>query len=139
MVNGHKNDDTPVGANSPFSILAWLHGKILMLGCGLCPNTSMHGIEELTRPPYLLKKEKTLFTLIDSENKRSTAEYYCHDFSGWMQRYDKVSQLLSFSELKRGHVMEAECFLIDAASLWEKAKNKLIDDPFFFVEKIRCI
>lgn len=136
MVSGHKSDNTPVGAHSPFSMLARLHGKILMLGCGLCPNTSMHGVEELSRPPYLFKKEKTLFTLIDGKNNRRTDEYYCHDFSGWIQRYDRISQVLSESELRHGHVLEADCFLIDAASLWEKASNKLKENPLFFVDKI---
>ncbi|MCL2422239.1 MAG: AAC(3) family N-acetyltransferase, partial [Defluviitaleaceae bacterium] len=56
---GHDLDDTPVGPNSPLRKLRDLGGQILMLGCGLLPNTSMHGVEELAPPPYLFNGTTT--------------------------------------------------------------------------------
>ena len=42
----HHLDNTPVGIHSPFYKLQKAGGKILMLGCGISCNTSMHGVEE---------------------------------------------------------------------------------------------
>ena len=135
-IREHELDDTPVGRHSPFSLLAKNNGKILMLGCGLEPNTSMHGIEELFCPPYLLKKQKERFTLKNAQNQERQSDYLCHDFSGYLQRYERIEEILSGAELKCGHVANADCFLIDAAILWEKAGKVLNEQPLYFVEKI---
>jgi aminoglycoside 3-N-acetyltransferase len=136
FVREHWLDDTPVGSHSPLFLLAKRKGRILMLGCGLCPNTSMHGVEEISHPPYLMKKEKTSFKMIDSKKNIRYADHYCHDFTGFVQRYDRIEELLSETELNHGHVLNAECFLIDAAALWNKANQKLQEQPYFFVDKI---
>ena len=48
LTDRHALDDTPVGQFSPFRLLPEYHGKILMLGCGLRPNTFMHGVEAVS-------------------------------------------------------------------------------------------
>ena len=53
MLCDHVQDNTPCGQNSPFNRLIENAGKILMIGCGLTPNTTMHAVEEYVRPPYL--------------------------------------------------------------------------------------
>jgi len=53
VTSGHILDNTPCGKNSPFHRVMELNGKILFLGCGMNPNTSMHAIEELSNPDYL--------------------------------------------------------------------------------------
>src|ERR1051326_2272897 len=42
LLADHGRDDTPCGAHSPFNILTETGGKILLIGCGLRPNTTMH-------------------------------------------------------------------------------------------------
>ncbi len=50
FLDGHIIDDSPFGKNSPYSKLKDRKGKIIMLGCGLRPNTSMHALEQAGRP-----------------------------------------------------------------------------------------
>ncbi|MHC4717374.1 MAG: AAC(3) family N-acetyltransferase, partial [Planctomycetota bacterium] len=52
MLADHHLDTTPVGPRSPFRRVPDYGGQVLMLGCGLRPNTSIHGVEELAEPPY---------------------------------------------------------------------------------------
>jgi aminoglycoside 3-N-acetyltransferase len=134
LTAGHVKDRTPVGANSPLRLLAQRGGKILMLGCGLEPDTSMHGVEELVRPPYLFEKTPTVYTLIGEDGNEREAAYTAHDFAHTEQRYDRVEQLLNAEELQHGKVLQAECWLIDAAALWKKAEQKLREDPLWFVD-----
>ena len=63
-----------------------------MLGCGLRPNTSMHGIEELVEPPYLYGDHLT-YRLILADGEVIEKEYRRHNFRGWIQRYDRVAEV----------------------------------------------
>ena len=108
-----------------------------MLGCGLGPNTSMHAIEELLEPPYLYGESRRSYTLVLEDGSRTTREYRIHGFEGWRQRYDRVDQVLSPDKLKRGAVLGASSFLLDAAALREAAIARLREDPLFFVERVR--
>jgi aminoglycoside 3-N-acetyltransferase len=135
LTQDHFKDTTPVGANSPFSQLRRCGGKILMLGCGLRPNTSMHGVEELVKSPYLFKEQKTIYTLVDCNGKAHKAEYICHNFRGVIQRYDRIDGIMSKAELKQGKVLHADCSLIDAKALWNKAYEKLCVNPLYFVDE----
>lgn len=51
LLADHHLDQTPCGPHSPLSKLPRAGGQILMLGCGLRPNTSMHAIEETMDAP----------------------------------------------------------------------------------------
>ena len=137
MLEKHHLDDTPVGAHSPFRLLPEYGGKILFIGCGLKPNTSMHAVEELLEPPYLFE-DYAKFKIISNGiiiNKKMRR----HNFKGYEQRYDRVANLLSKKELKKGRVLSAEVFLLDAAALWEKAFLKLQENPLYFVDKLDMI
>ena len=70
LLADHSKDHTPCGAHSPFHRLPELNGKILMLGCGLHPNTSFHAIEEHIEPPYLFG-EPLEYELIDGAGQRT--------------------------------------------------------------------
>jgi len=109
-------------------------GKILMLGCGLRPNTSMHGVEELVRPPYLFQRSRVQY-VICSRIGQQVVWHYRHDFDGWVQRYDRLEQVMT-DGLTTGRVMEAKAFLIDARRMWEAAHAALLRDSFYFVEKL---
>ncbi|MBS1334084.1 MAG: AAC(3) family N-acetyltransferase, partial [Clostridiales bacterium] len=47
LTGAHHLDDTPCGPSSPFRRLRDAGGKVLFIGCGTRPNTSMHAVEEL--------------------------------------------------------------------------------------------
>ena len=133
ILKGHFLSDTPVGSGSPLALVPEYGGKILMLGCGLRPNTSMHGVEELVMPPYLFKPHKTLFTLVDKDGTETRKYYNCHNIaaSGTIQRYDRLADIM---DLKSQKVLEADCYLIDASEMWRKAHEALKKNEFYFVD-----
>lgn len=132
----HYKDRTPVGKNSPITKLKQVNGKILFLGCSSDRNTSIHGVEELTVPPYLFEKEKTEFYINDGE-KVMVATHTTHRH--FIQHYSKIEQLLEKGEIERGKVLKADCVLLNAKAVWEKGNAKLKEDPFFFVDKNECL
>lgn len=134
FIENHEEDSTPVGPNSPLSKLSDTGGKILFIGCGLRPNTSMHGVEEFVVPEYLYDGEVT-FTIKDASDKQAEYIHTTHNFEAWEQRYDRVVNVLNDSELISGKVGEADCYLMDAKALWSKAHAKLKEDPLYFIEK----
>lgn len=132
LLDPHIEDTTPCGPNSPFHNLPHHNGQILMLGCGLEPNTSIHAIEEITAPPYLYA-EPIDYTLVLEDGANILKTYTPHGFNGWDQRYERVQDLLSPSALKRGPVLAAEAWLIESATLWEAALAALRQNPLYFV------
>ena len=132
ILSRHRETDTPVGKNSPFGLLPEYGGKVLMLGCRLFPNTSMHGVEELSRPWYLMKPERTTFRLIDEEGNETVKAYECHNFKQAGQRYDRLAQVM---EIPCGKVLNADCYLIDAAQMWKAGHAKLLENPDFFIDR----
>ena len=133
FVDEHVLDSTPCGPHSPFNRITECGGKILMLGCGLRPNTTMHAMEEHVRPAYLFGRPCE-FTIIDRDGKTFRKEYTTHGFDGCKQRYDRVAELPDASFIRRGKVLEAEAFLLEAAGLRRAAIGRLREDPWFFVE-----
>lgn len=139
LTEGHENDETPVGPNSPFAKLPKLGGKILMLGCSPDHNTSMHGVEETAEPPYLLNREERVqFTLKDAQGVEHVRSMMCHNFvlNGHYceQRYSRILPLLSDCEVSYGKVLDADCVLMDASAVWQKGREMLLKEPFYFVE-----
>ena len=134
MLENHYKDATPCGENSPFHLLPKFNGKILMMGCGLKPNTSMHAIEELHTPEYLFGNALE-YTMVDENDQLINRTYTPHNFNHWVQRYDRVELLDHTSWLKKGNILGATSFLIDAISLWEKVSVKMTQDKNFFVEQ----
>ncbi|MBU5449496.1 AAC(3) family N-acetyltransferase [Acetivibrio sp. MSJd-27] len=133
----HHLDNTPVGEHSPFFKLKENGGKILMLGCGLKPNTSMHGVEEAFRTPYVLSPEPFLYTIKTPEGEYQKP-YYRHWISqnGYAQRYDRVITVLNQLYIIEGLVHGAKSYLIDSAEMWKQALQVMKRDPHFFVDKI---
>jgi len=131
---GHIIDNTPCGFNSPFRRVKDLNGKILFLGCGMSPNTSMHAIEELFAPDYLFG-DICEYKMTDREGNSFTHNCFSHNFKGVIQRYDRLEELLtSESEIKTGYVQKAFCQLIDAKAMWEKAGNAYSKDSHYFID-----
>ena len=67
--------------HSPFCILPEVQGYIIMLGCGLGPNTTMHAVEELVMLPYLFGSEIT-YTLKLQDGTERVKTYKTHGFTG---------------------------------------------------------
>lgn len=135
FVSEHELDSTPVGSHSPFSKLREAKGKILFLGCGTEPNTTMHGVEELAAPPYLYGDILT-YTLTNNDGKTYNKLYTPHGFKNTRQHYERLEPLMPEGTLRRGKVLSSDCVLMDAAAVWETALTFLKKDPMFFVTTI---
>ena len=133
LLDRHIEDRTPCGPRSPFHLLPEYGGQILMLGCGLRPNTSMHAVEELAEPPYLFGGVLT-YRLIGWDWAATEATYRIHGLQGWQQRYDRVADVLGEPQLRHGRVLRAAVHLIEASALLQAALAALRRDPLFFVE-----
>lgn len=134
LLENHWKDTTPCGENSPFHLLPKYEGKILMLGCGLRPNTSLHAIEELHTPDYLFAPPLE-YTMVNEHGQLINKTYTIHNFHNWVQRYDRVELLDHSSWLIKGKILEATSYLIESASLWEKVSEKMMEDQHFFVDQ----
>jgi aminoglycoside 3-N-acetyltransferase len=135
IIEHHIEDATPCGANSPFHLLPEYDGQILMLGCGLKPNTSMHAIEEMIEPPYLYDPSMD-YHLTLADGSQITKTYTPHNFRGWEQRYERVAQVMKEPELRYRRVLNAECYLIEAKSLWDQVLAVMKNDPLYFVSRV---
>lgn len=134
----NERDITPCGSNSAFRKLPLVGGKILMLGCTLAPCTSMHGVEETAGSPYLFEdKPPANYRIIDQNGSEHHMSVYRHGFNfyHYEQRYTRINQVLTSPELVSGKILDAEAYLIDAAVLWKKCRLKMLEEPYFFVEK----
>ncbi|MBT6145448.1 MAG: AAC(3) family N-acetyltransferase [Gemmatimonadetes bacterium] len=127
-------DDTPVGPHSPFRRLRDAGGQLLFLGCGMRPNTSMHGVEEVAEAPYLFKSQSVAYTahLPDGIHQLGIRR---HNFDGWEQRYERVADQLTPEELRIGPVLKATAHLLDVPAMWERALAMLARDPYCFVQR----
>lgn len=140
LASGHEKDLTPVGENSPLTKLPKIDGKILMLGNGAGSNTSMHGVEELSEPPYLFDRTKPVeYTLKIGEKVIKQQGAIRHNFvvngKHLGQRYAKIIELLDDNEYTYAKVLDANCYLFSAKAVWEKGHKKLLEDPYYFVEE----
>lgn len=135
LLDDHILDSTPCGGNSPFHKLAETNGKIVMLGCGLKPNTTMHALEEYVEPPYLFGPVRS-YAIRDHQRAAFQKEYRTHNFKGYEQRYDKVMELDTGSFLRKGQALQAITYVLDAPNLKRAVLNKMKSDVCFFVEEI---
>ena len=138
ILGKHQNDNTPCGPHSPFHLLPKFDGQILMLGCGLNPNTSMHAIEEIFKPPYLFGSP-TIYTLTDRNGRTYQKEYNPHNFKNTDQRYERVAKVLFAPYLKVGFVANAKTHLIETKALWNKVIATALTDPLYFVDQHEII
>jgi len=134
VLGEHHVDATPCGPHSPYRKLRDRSGQILFLGCGLKPNTSMHGVEELVEPPYLFGATIT-YRLILGDGTETQMRCRRHAFGVWRQRYDRIRPLLEDDGLRVGKVLAATVHILEARRMWEQAHAALRRDPFFFVER----
>ncbi|MBR0231954.1 MAG: AAC(3) family N-acetyltransferase [Clostridia bacterium] len=133
LTSGHILDETPCGENSPFRRLMLLGGKILFLGCGMNPNTSMHAVEELVVPDYLFG-DTVEYAATDAEGKKHTLRCRAHNFKGVAQCYYRLATLLEGDELRCGFISKAECWLVETRPMWRKAEAAYRRDQHYFID-----
>ncbi|MCD6333813.1 MAG: AAC(3) family N-acetyltransferase [Candidatus Latescibacteria bacterium] len=135
LLKDHHLDESPCGSHSPYRMLRDAGGQILFLGCGLKPNTSMHGVEELVEPPYLFGPILS-YRIILPDGTETHLNCRRHDFAGYAQHYDRIGPLLKEEEdgLKMGTVLAAAIHILECRAMWSQAWAALQRDPFFFVE-----
>jgi aminoglycoside 3-N-acetyltransferase len=135
LLGEHHLDDTPCGPHSPFHKLPEVDGQIVFLGCGLSPNTSMHGVEEIALPPYLFGPT-VMYEVTLADGTRTTQCLRSHNFRGYAQRYERIAPLMSKDNLQSGMVMAALTHIVAARPMWQAALAAYQRDPLFFVESI---
>lgn len=137
MLGEHHLDNTPCGPHSPYRLLSQIGGQILLIGCSLGTNTSMHGVEELVEPHYLFG-ETHKYRIYNGTREKYYIDCKRHSFEGVEQRYDRLVNLLKYGKtLKTGKILEADCYLIDAKAMWKVAHDMLKEDEMYFVDKKR--
>ncbi len=134
LLAAHEDDSTPCGPHSPFRRILDLDAKIVMLGCGLRPNTTMHAVEELAPPPYLFGDE-LVYTITPPDGIPYEKTYRTHGFDGWIQRYDRIADLDDGSLLVSGHVLDGPVQVIDTRTLKRLARAVLRRRPLHFVDR----
>ena len=136
-VNGHEKDRTPVGENSPIWKLHEDGGKVLMLGCRLTSNTSMHGIEEKAGVRYLMAPKAETYRLIFPDGVREMAYIRHNDNSGVIGRYGRIDQVLDPKFMPCDSIHGAKSWLINAPEMWKACLSTMEMDPYYFVDIIR--
>lgn len=135
MVQDHHLDHTPVGKHSPFTKVRQMDGYLMFVGCGLRPNTSIHGVEELVVPPYLFDQQRT-YEMLLADGSRIHKSYIPHNFKGWEQRYDRLLNLLDSEDYRVGKVGNAQTYVFKAKAVWQKGLSVLQADPMYFVDAV---
>lgn len=135
----HYQDETPMGINSPYRQLAKHGAKILMLGCSLNSTSYMHALEEEAGVEYCLRKDYVKYTITDESGNTYTKKYRRHNFTrptgNVKQCYARcIDVLVPNLDYTVGKIHGATSYLIDAASLHEKAILKMKEDTYYFVD-----
>ena len=132
LFRDHELDTTPCGPHSPLHRLLGMDAKIVMLGCGLLCNTTMHALEEFTEPPYLFGGDCS-YAITDATGRTYRKTYRTHGFAGWVQRYDRIAELGVDGLIVSGQVLAAETQVIHTRLLKEPVIAKMRENPLFFV------
>jgi len=134
LFSGHQNDSTPCGQFSPFNKILNIDAKIVMLGCSLMANTTMHAIEELIVPPYLFGDFRE-YEITTDAGEKYTKKYRTHGFKGYNQMYDRIKSSYFPKKLySSGYVLDAKTYVINTKILKSTVLSKLKEDILFFVE-----
>ncbi len=128
---GHSMDDVGVGPHSPFMLLPLYKGKLLFIGDILHSCTFMHGIETIVRPPYIRQTQSTAFTV-----NGQARQYVANDNYGWGSEFQRIEDILEDPDIRKGKLLSANAYLIDARALLAAALVKMWAEPYAFVTDI---
>lgn len=133
----HLLDDITLGKNSPFYKMLELDAKILMIGCGLKPNTFMHLVENLCNVSYRKEVDLITFTIKDYSDKIIKKDLKIPTNHNYYQMYDRIINILDDNELKKVSLNGEDSYLIDAKSLLLKASEVIKKNEEYFIEWIK--
>ncbi|MCI8385673.1 MAG: AAC(3) family N-acetyltransferase [Acutalibacter sp.] len=128
---GHAMDDTAVGPHSPFMQLAVVGGRLLFIGDILESCTFMHGIEDIVQPPWIRPAPPRTF-LLDGQERT----YPGSDEFGWGQEFQRIGDMLEEPDIRRGKLLGANGYLIDARALLAVGLMEMRSNPYAFVTDI---
>jgi aminoglycoside 3-N-acetyltransferase len=93
----------------------------------------MHGIEEMVVPAYLYGANYD-YVLVLPDGKSVKTNILSHNFNNVEQRYERILDVLDKTDYTFGKVLNADCYVLDAQAVWEKALNKLKENSLFFID-----
>jgi aminoglycoside 3-N-acetyltransferase len=123
LTAAHHRDETPVGPHSPYRKLAFLGGKILLLGASLEYLTSFHTIEdEISRFPFqIYEPGRKRFRVLTPEREELTLYARVHrpETARLRQCVKMEPHLLGAGVMIRGAVGKGDAIVLDAKGLHE--------------------
>lgn len=137
LTNTHLEDDITLGKNSPFYKMLGYNAKILMIGCGLKPNTFMHLVENLCGVWYRKEVDKITFTIKDYNDNLIKKDLYIPTNHNYYQMYDQVINILDDENLRNVSINGEESYLMDANNLLKKASAVIKNNEEYFIEWIK--
>lgn len=129
---GHQIDDTAVGPHSPFMQLAVCGGKLLFIGDILESCTFMHGVEDIVKPPWIRELPFPSVYIVDGQER----SYQGSDDFGWGQEFQRIGDILEEPDIRRGKLLRANAYLIDARALLAVGLMEMRANPYAFVTDI---
>lgn len=112
-------------------LLPLYKGKLLFVGDILHSCTFMHGIETIVRPPYIRHIPSPAFT-VDGQAR----QYVANDGYGWGSEFQRIEDILEDPDIRKGKLLSANAYLIDARALLAAALVKMWAEPYAFVTDI---
>jgi hypothetical protein len=108
----------------------WVSGTRQLFTNEKLPTT----VEQYANAPYVLSEYTRHYVLVDKDEKRTEKDYFFHYISqrGYSQRYDLLEEVMTFD---RGKILQAECALVDAPTMWKAGAEAIKKDGYFFVRK----
>lgn len=113
--------------NSPLGEILKENGHILMLGTNFSTLTILHTAEYLSNVPY--SGYKSTFNYIDNGVKRSIELRR----TGHSEEFNKIASFFNMNNKVR--IGNAQCYLIDAQQIVQKAKEALLSETDIFLCK----
>ena len=80
----------------------------------------MHGIETILKPPYIRQTPSPVFT-VDGQAR----QYVANDGYGWGSEFQRIEEILEEPDIRRGKLLAANAYLIDARALFAAALLKM--------------
>lgn len=129
----------PYSFEGPFGKLYDFDFKIVMLGCGLAPNSTIHAIEDWAGLPYMVNGQQTCYSSLDPD---SCGRPYSHMPVGHRDFYldppdslnaKYVKLLRERGVLRSGKVGNADAYWMRARELVDLCMEELDANPGLFL------
>ncbi|NIA06309.1 MAG: aminoglycoside N(3)-acetyltransferase [Actinobacteria bacterium] len=131
IISSHRPTDSPCGITSPFRQLYNLDAKVMFLGCGLGPNTTLHAVEDWAGLPYMAERTAEAL-IVDMDNNISTVSFAKEpgghrDFGNPRSKIERVFQQEGI--IKDTHIDRASVQLIGICDMVNVTIKALVKCP----------